>query len=331
MADLVRIEVVNWDRFQHYKERTPPWIKLHRSLLDSRQWGALSGDASKLLAECWLVASESPDGSWEGDPEDLAFRLRRPCGVLLTLLQEIAAQGLIKLARSGASAMLATCTPETETETETETESQTGAVTESKAERIDRLFESEFWPRYPVRKGSRGKKDAKSAWRARCREGIEPEAIIEAANRYHRYCEVGKKIGTEYVKLAKSFLNDPDNFSNPWTPPTTEEMPKPKRAEPPPPDSEAARVRSEQPRSDTPRNGEMTLAGKDLTERQERQKRLDDWKRKHAEELDVLRNDAIDEMGMALAAFGSKPDVARKLVETKVDEMIWAKLREHAA
>jgi hypothetical protein len=28
------LRVKNWSEFQHYKDRNPPWIKLHRTLLD---------------------------------------------------------------------------------------------------------------------------------------------------------------------------------------------------------------------------------------------------------------------------------------------------------
>ena len=56
MASAIRIK--NWEKFQHYKGRNPPWIKLHRQLLQNREWHQLSGDASKLLVECWLLASE---------------------------------------------------------------------------------------------------------------------------------------------------------------------------------------------------------------------------------------------------------------------------------
>jgi len=27
------LRVKNWGKFQHYKDRNPPWIKLHRGLL----------------------------------------------------------------------------------------------------------------------------------------------------------------------------------------------------------------------------------------------------------------------------------------------------------
>ncbi len=38
MANQKFIRVVNLERFQHYKDRNPPWIKLHRELLSSRTW-----------------------------------------------------------------------------------------------------------------------------------------------------------------------------------------------------------------------------------------------------------------------------------------------------
>lgn len=51
------LRVRNWETFQHYKERNPPWIKLHFALLASEDWVTLD-DASRLLAVvCMLVAS----------------------------------------------------------------------------------------------------------------------------------------------------------------------------------------------------------------------------------------------------------------------------------
>ena len=41
--------VRNWEQFQHYKKRNPPWIKLYTHLLDDYEYGSLT-DASKLLA-----------------------------------------------------------------------------------------------------------------------------------------------------------------------------------------------------------------------------------------------------------------------------------------
>jgi hypothetical protein len=42
------IHIRSWDRFQHYKDRDPPWIKLYRDLLTTESW-ALGTDDSRLV------------------------------------------------------------------------------------------------------------------------------------------------------------------------------------------------------------------------------------------------------------------------------------------
>jgi hypothetical protein len=61
------IRVRNWEKFQHYKHRSPPWIKLHTELLDNYEFACLQ-DASKLLALCiWMIAARS-DNKIPADP-----------------------------------------------------------------------------------------------------------------------------------------------------------------------------------------------------------------------------------------------------------------------
>lgn len=70
------LKVKNWSEFQHYKDRNPPWIKLHRTLLDDYEFSCLQ-DASKAhLMLIWLFASQN-DGAV---PEDAAF-LKRKLGL----------------------------------------------------------------------------------------------------------------------------------------------------------------------------------------------------------------------------------------------------------
>jgi hypothetical protein len=53
------LRVKNWSEFQHYKDRDPPWIKLHRKLLDDYEFCKLS-DASKAhLMLIWIFAARS--------------------------------------------------------------------------------------------------------------------------------------------------------------------------------------------------------------------------------------------------------------------------------
>ena len=61
------LEIRNWDQFQHYRHRSPPWIKLHRDILASEDWVMLA-DASKLLmVVCMLVAAKF-DGRVPNNP-----------------------------------------------------------------------------------------------------------------------------------------------------------------------------------------------------------------------------------------------------------------------
>lgn len=68
------LKIKNWSKFQHFKDRRPPWIKLYRDILDDKDWHALKGDSAKLLIMLWLIASEN-NGEIPAI-EVLAFRLR---------------------------------------------------------------------------------------------------------------------------------------------------------------------------------------------------------------------------------------------------------------
>lgn len=68
VAEVSGYRVKNWKDFQHYKQRDPPWIKLHFRLLSSRDW-VLLDDASRVLAiACMLIASRK-QGFIPDDPE----------------------------------------------------------------------------------------------------------------------------------------------------------------------------------------------------------------------------------------------------------------------
>jgi len=125
MASNPTATIKNWAEFQHYKDRSPPWLKLHRGLLDDFDFQRLPVASRALAPMLWLLASESGDGSVTIDPERLAFRLR--CTVAE------AKEGLTPLISGGflvvASGVLAECLQDAclEGETETETEGEGGA------------------------------------------------------------------------------------------------------------------------------------------------------------------------------------------------------------
>lgn len=64
----------NWETFQHYKDRRPPWIKLHRALIDDIDFHSLSGSDAKYLILIWIVASDDENGNLP-QIKQLAFRL----------------------------------------------------------------------------------------------------------------------------------------------------------------------------------------------------------------------------------------------------------------
>lgn len=68
------MRIKNWDRFQHFKDRKPIWIKLYRDLLDDLNWHELDGKSAKALVMIWLIASEELGKLPE--IKTLAFRLR---------------------------------------------------------------------------------------------------------------------------------------------------------------------------------------------------------------------------------------------------------------
>ena len=50
--------VKDWKTHQHYSKRNPPWIKLHRALLDDYKFCALSDTAKAHLMLLWIFASQ---------------------------------------------------------------------------------------------------------------------------------------------------------------------------------------------------------------------------------------------------------------------------------
>jgi hypothetical protein len=112
------MRVKDWNKFQHFKDRTPPWIKLYRGLLDDLEWHELDPSAAKTLVMIWLMASE--DDGRVPCLKKLAFRLRQTeskTSDQLSKLSHWLEQDDIDLI----SERHQVDAPETETETETET------------------------------------------------------------------------------------------------------------------------------------------------------------------------------------------------------------------
>ena len=83
----MKYRIVNFNKFQHFHDRKPPWIKVYRDLLDNIDWFRLSPMAGKSLINLWLLGSES-FGNLPQDSE-IAFRLRLNLQELDSVIKEL--------------------------------------------------------------------------------------------------------------------------------------------------------------------------------------------------------------------------------------------------
>lgn len=92
-----KYKIKNWEKYQHYKDRNPPWIKLHVEILASEDWVSLA-DASKLLMVVCMVIAARENGVLPGNADYIkrvAYLDKRPdlsplieCGFLEEVLAE---------------------------------------------------------------------------------------------------------------------------------------------------------------------------------------------------------------------------------------------------
>ena len=178
-------EIRRWRDFQHYRHRSPPWVKLHVDILTSDDW-VLLADVSKLLMVTCMVVAARYDGRVPADPEYLkrvAYLDKRP-----DLTPLIDCGFLVKL-QAPASVVQATASPETETETETETESERKKVLSLLRPKRNGIYDAAFaalwkgWRPHKTPKGS--KKLAVEKWRSHVVAAqVDPRVALEAAAAY---------------------------------------------------------------------------------------------------------------------------------------------------
>lgn len=185
----------NWDKFQHYRNRRPTWIKLHRELLDKEEFYALKGEDAKYLFMIWLIASE--EHGQLPPIKQLAFRLRLTvpkCEELLGRLGdwlESSPCEVLAEEPKPASNLLADCKqvaiPEREKEKEREKEelklSSAAPTPASKAAPLVRPEEfANTWNRErgPLPKVEAFTESRRKKVKARIRQGITLERFQEA-------------------------------------------------------------------------------------------------------------------------------------------------------
>lgn len=76
MSDCGYIYVTDWDRFQHYKDRRPAWVKNYLDLLENEEYLEL-GAADRALLECiWKWTGLVGNGRVPAKPASLRKRFR---------------------------------------------------------------------------------------------------------------------------------------------------------------------------------------------------------------------------------------------------------------
>jgi hypothetical protein len=118
----------NWAVFQHYKDRCPPWIKLHRDLLNDRVYMCLPLASKALAPLLWLLASESKDGTFDGSVDELVFRLHITPHDYEEGIKPLIHKGFFVVASTPLAESYQLAIPETETEGERETETETEII-----------------------------------------------------------------------------------------------------------------------------------------------------------------------------------------------------------
>jgi hypothetical protein len=182
--------VPNWRKFQHYRNRRPPWIKTYVELLDDDAWLALTATERTLLLGAWMLVARAGQGRYSARTGPLQSSI--------ALARRHVQSSLVSLNHAGflyviASKLPATGPPRARAETETETEE--GSQTPLSVER------STPRPRSRTRTAH-----AARAELADDRNGHEPELVTRL--RENRASVLLGIAGGYYDRDALSFLSD---------------------------------------------------------------------------------------------------------------------------
>ncbi|HGV3243758.1 TPA: replication protein [Escherichia coli] len=115
-------------------------------------------------------------------------------------------------------------TPNVDTNTEitTETKNTIDASADASARSARQEYSPEFeqaWQEYPKRAGGNSKSAAFKAWKARIREGIKPETMLDGVKRYAAWVRATGNTGTQFVKQAATFFGPDRHFEDYWQQP----------------------------------------------------------------------------------------------------------------
>ena len=198
----------NWKKFQHYSDRKPGWIKLHRDLLDDYAFVRLPLASQALAPRLWLLASEYEDGQITADVDEIAFRLHCTAVEVGDALEPLINAGFFIDDSETLAARYHDACLEKERETQVKTEKEKNSRAVAGATRPTKNLEfDEFWKVYPKRQGANPKHPARKKYEACVKSGVLAETIIGAARKYADDERALGHIGTPYVAQAVTWLS----------------------------------------------------------------------------------------------------------------------------
>lgn len=201
--------IKNWETFQHFRDRTPPWIKLHRILLDDHDWHKLEPSAAKFLVMLWLLASEDKKKQgWLPPIDDIAFRLRMSEQDVISL-----AARLSHWLERDDNAVISAChhdnnvLPHPARSQETEAEAETERETEKRSpngDSINSRFEI-WWQEVPKTRRV-GKKAVKAEYTRIVQRGEATHDELLIGMRGYRALVDAERTETQYIVHPERWL-----------------------------------------------------------------------------------------------------------------------------
>lgn len=294
MADKPTIRIRNWEKFQHYTDRLPPWIKLHRSLLEDRKWHDADDTAARLLVECWLLASESQQGGEiHASFADIAWRLRRDEAIVATALLSLERLGFIEVVNRDAFKPLATRlqdAPQRRGETERETK------TEAEGRKRKRPIPDDWKPNDQHRTLATDL-------------GV---VLLREAENYRDHAIANRRLLVDWDAGFRQWLRKAPAFQRPSS------------------GAPAKAVGNERPREDRSLERVDPFTEKARAEASRRRESIRAYAADHPELADVARNEATEEIALEMPT--ARRDAQLAAVSKRYEEKLWAMIeRERAA
>jgi hypothetical protein len=195
------IKVKNWDKFQHYKDRNPPWIKLHNHLLDDYDFECLSDSAKGHLFCIWMLASRTQN-KIPNDPQWVKKKIGASSTVDINTLIK---HGFLECYQDASKLLhnaeqVATVSVPSEEKRREETEDNNVVIEES--------F-NHWWDCYPTERRNAKTNKCFPKWKRICSK-LSIEEIVELTNRVYKDIE-SRKLAVSDVRFmpqTTTYLND---------------------------------------------------------------------------------------------------------------------------